>query len=144
MLVLFETSAGYAIFKISDENKLSSVEDISSMFTTTQISQKLYLLYIIYSVKLHAFKKFKDTAEAVKSLGEFMEGNMPKDLKTFLKKNIISKEISEKLLCIIKFVILGYDKKVAKTIKSALEIETTHGEGTIASSTSQAVFKPRR
>jgi nucleolar protein 58 len=50
-------------------------------------------------VKLHAFKKFKDTQEAVKSLGEFLEGNMPKDLKSFLKKNIISKEISEKLLC---------------------------------------------
>jgi nucleolar protein 58 len=41
MLVLFETSAGYAIFKITDEKKLSSVEDIASMFTTTQSSQKL-------------------------------------------------------------------------------------------------------
>jgi hypothetical protein len=28
-----------------------------------------------------------------------MEGNMPKDLKSFLKKNIISKEIQENLLC---------------------------------------------
>lgn len=45
---------------------------------------------------------------------------MPKDLKSFLKKNIISKEITESLLC--------YDKKVAKAIKTALNIETTHGE----------------
>ena len=45
---------------------------------------------------------------------------MPKDLKSFLKKNIISKEITDKLLC--------YDKKVAKAIKTSLNIETTHGE----------------
>jgi hypothetical protein len=28
-----------------------------------------------------------------------MEGKMPKDLKVFLKKNIISKEITDNLLC---------------------------------------------
>ena len=57
------------------------------------------ILLILSSVKLHAFKKFKDTSDAVKSLSEFIEGNMPKDLKTFLKKNIISKDIQENLLC---------------------------------------------
>lgn len=97
MLVLFETSAGYAIFRISDEKKLGSVEDIASVFATPEKSQKF--------VKLHAFKKFKDTAEAVKSLSEYLEGNMPKDLKSFLKKNIISKEISEKLLCKLKLTL---------------------------------------
>jgi nucleolar protein 58 len=78
-------------------------------------------------VKLHAFKKFKDTSEAVKSLADFLEGNLPKDLKSFLKKNIISKEIQESLLCKIISNFLGYDKKVAKAIKTALDIETSHG-----------------
>jgi nucleolar protein 58 len=41
MLVLFETSAGYAIFKISDEKKLKSVEDIATMFQTPEKAQKL-------------------------------------------------------------------------------------------------------
>jgi hypothetical protein len=36
MLVLFETSAGYAIFRISDQSKLKSVEDISSMFQSDE------------------------------------------------------------------------------------------------------------
>jgi nucleolar protein 58 len=41
MLVLFETSAGYAIFRITDENKLNSVEDIATIFESPQKSQKL-------------------------------------------------------------------------------------------------------
>ena len=41
MLVLFETSSGYAIFRITDENKLKSVEDIASIFQTPEKSQKL-------------------------------------------------------------------------------------------------------
>ncbi len=40
MLVLFETSAGYAIFKIKKENKLESVEDIASIFESPEIAQK--------------------------------------------------------------------------------------------------------
>jgi len=40
MLVLFETPAGYAIFRISDEKKLSEPADIASLFTTPESSQK--------------------------------------------------------------------------------------------------------
>jgi nucleolar protein 58 len=82
---------------------------------------------LISSVKLHAFKKFKDNSEAVSSLEKLLEGDMPKDLKTFLKKNIISKEIQDHLLCKMA-LILGYDKKVALAIKGALDIDTKHGE----------------
>ena len=32
MLVLFETAAGYAIFRVADENKLESVENIAKEF----------------------------------------------------------------------------------------------------------------
>jgi hypothetical protein len=71
-------------------------------------------------VKLVAFKKFKDIDESVKSLRQFLEGEMPKDLKKFLKKNIISEEIEDKLLC--------FDKKTAKLIKSTMEIDCIYGE----------------
>ncbi len=40
MLVLFETPAGYAIFRISDEKKLTEPENIASLFATTELSQK--------------------------------------------------------------------------------------------------------
>jgi nucleolar protein 58 len=41
MLVLFETSAGYALFRISDENKLTSAEDIAKIFQSPEKAQKL-------------------------------------------------------------------------------------------------------
>lgn len=99
-------------------------------------------MFILFkSAKLHAFKKFKDTAEAVKSLTKLSNGEVPKDLKKFLKKNIISKEISDKLLCKSNFILffiiiplfelfftkLGYEKEIAEAITEALDIKTTHG-----------------
>jgi hypothetical protein len=42
MLVLFETSAGYAIFNITNEKKLDNVENIASMFETPEHAKKLY------------------------------------------------------------------------------------------------------
>jgi nucleolar protein 58 len=41
MLVLFETSAGYAIFRISDEKKLQNAEDVAAIFQNQEKSQKL-------------------------------------------------------------------------------------------------------
>jgi nucleolar protein 58 len=41
MLVLFETSAGYALFKITDENKLANVQDIAAIFQSPEKAQKL-------------------------------------------------------------------------------------------------------
>jgi len=40
MLVLFETSAGYAIFNIQNEKKLESVSDIASIFETPEHAKK--------------------------------------------------------------------------------------------------------
>jgi hypothetical protein len=36
MLILFETSTGYAIFRIADKNKLKSAEDISTIFKSEE------------------------------------------------------------------------------------------------------------
>jgi nucleolar protein 58 len=97
MLVLLETPAGYGIFRISDKKKLESVEDIYSMFQGENL---------LDNVNLECFKKFKDTENAVNSLNELQSGELPEDLRKFLKKNIIKKEIKEHLLCNNKYIYL--------------------------------------
>jgi nucleolar protein 58 len=105
--LLFETPAGYGIFRISDKKKLESVEDIASMFKEETLSD---------NISLQCFKKFKDTENAVNSLNSIQSGELPDDLRKFLKKNIVSKGIKEHLLC--------YDSNIANLIKNRLEIET--------------------
>lgn len=41
MLVLFETPAGYALFKILDDAKVQSVADIESYFSTEKKAKKM-------------------------------------------------------------------------------------------------------
>jgi len=90
MLLLFETPAGYGIFKISNKKKLDSVENIASMFQEDSL---------LDNISLQCFKKFKDTEKAVNSLNSIQSGELPDDLRKFLKKNIVSKGIKEHLLC---------------------------------------------
>lgn len=40
MFVLFETAAGYALFKVSDEGKLNTPENIWSEFSTPEKAKK--------------------------------------------------------------------------------------------------------
>ena len=56
--------------------------------------------------------------QAVKSLSDYFENNMPKDLNKFLKKNIVSKQIQETLAC--------YSKETAKLIKKTFDINAVH------------------
>uniref|UniRef100_A0A453ARU7 Nucleolar protein 58/56 N-terminal domain-containing protein n=1 Tax=Aegilops tauschii subsp. strangulata TaxID=200361 RepID=A0A453ARU7_AEGTS len=41
MLVLFETPAGFALFKVLDEGKLSSVEDLWKDFASSDKARKV-------------------------------------------------------------------------------------------------------
>ena len=41
MLVLFESSAGYALFKVKDESKLSKVDNVFAEFETPEKAGKL-------------------------------------------------------------------------------------------------------
>ena len=41
MLVLFETPGGYALFKVLDEGKVESVENISEQFSTPEKASSL-------------------------------------------------------------------------------------------------------
>jgi len=49
------------------------------------------------SVKLKAFYKFEDTVEALAATSALVESKMGKTLKSFLKSNIVKKELTDEL-----------------------------------------------
>lgn len=71
-------------------------------------------------VKLKAFKKFKDTKDALKSVEKLVKGKLSSGLQKFLEKNIVEKEIEDELAVA--------DKKLAKTIQEKLSINCKSGE----------------
>lgn len=113
MYVLFETPAGFALFKVlKDEKKLKDVDSLIDDFQTPEKAAKV--------VKLKAFKKFKDTKDAMKSVEKLLKGDLSKSLKKFLEKNIVQKGIEEALML--------SDKKLGKAITEKLNIECKTGE----------------
>ncbi|KAA0713410.1 Nucleolar protein 58 [Triplophysa tibetana] len=88
MLVLFETAAGYAIFKVLDEQKLQQVDSLWKEFETPEKANKI--------VKLKHFEKFQDTTEALAAITAMVEGKLGKSLKKILKK-VVAKEAHEQL-----------------------------------------------
>ena len=57
MLVLFETPAGFAIFKLKDEKKLQQSDNLYKDFADVESAKKV--------VKLKMFEKFEDTTDAL-------------------------------------------------------------------------------
>jgi len=88
MLVLFETPAGYAIFKLLDEKKLEKSDNLYLDFDSPESASKV--------VKLKHFQKFEDTTEALAAATAAVEGKMSKSLKKILKK-VVAAEAHEKL-----------------------------------------------
>ncbi|VDO10963.1 unnamed protein product [Haemonchus placei] len=84
MLVLFETAAGYAMFKLLSDKKLKNVDNIYEEFSTAEKAQE--------SLQLVAFKKFKSTTEAVESACALHEGKINKTLKKLLKGKVNENE----------------------------------------------------
>ena len=111
MYVLFETPAGFALFKVLKEGKLKDTDNLHKEFATGEKANKV--------VKLKAFKKFKDTKEAMKSVEKLLQGQMSKTLKKFLEKNIVQKGVEEALMIA--------DKKLGKAINEKLGIECKVG-----------------
>lgn len=91
MLVLYETPAGYALFSVRDESKLENLDDLSRDLEDPKSAKKI--------LKLKAFSKFENTAEALEAATSIIEGDLGKDLKKFLKKNV-GKEGSEEVLAV--------------------------------------------
>ena len=73
MLVLFETAAGYAIFKLLDDKILKNPDDIFKNFQTVEDANKM--------VKLQHFCKFEDTTQALAAATAVIEGKLSSDLK---------------------------------------------------------------
>ena len=112
MYVLFETPAGFALFKVLKEGKLKDVSNLYKEFENPKKAAEM--------VKLKAFKKFKDTKDAMKSVEKLLKGEISKGLKKFLDKNIVQKGIEEELMI--------SDKKLGKSITEKLGIECKAGE----------------
>eukprot|EP00842_Homolaphlyctis_polyrhiza_P002611 jgi/Hompol1/3350/HPOL_006484-RA len=89
MLVLFETPAGYALFKLLDDAKLADPENIFQEFETPKLANK--------AVKLKAFSKFENTTDALSAVTALVEGKISKNLKSFLSAEITGKELSDTL-----------------------------------------------
>eukprot|EP00062_Callorhinchus_milii_P024140 gi/632983731/ref/XP_007908792.1/ PREDICTED: nucleolar protein 58 [Callorhinchus milii] len=109
MLVLFETAAGYAIFKVLDESKLQEVDNLWREFETAEKAHKI--------VKLKQFEKFQDTTEALAAATALVEGKLSKSLKKILKK-IVAKEAHEQLAIA--------DAKLGGVIKDKLNLSCVH------------------
>ncbi|KAI3366023.1 hypothetical protein L3Q82_009854, partial [Scortum barcoo] len=109
MLVLFETAAGYAIFKVLDESKLQQVDSLYKEFETPEKANKV--------VKLKHFEKFQDTTEALAAATALVEGKIGKSLKKVLKK-VVAKEAHEQLAI--------SDVKLGGVIKEKLDVSCVH------------------
>ena len=105
MLVLFETPAGYAIFKLMDEGKLAKSDNLYEDFETLDKAKNV--------VKLKKFQKFEDTTEALASATALVEGKMSKSLKKLLKK-VVAEDAHEKLAVA--------DAKLGNVIKEKMEL----------------------
>lgn len=105
MLVLFETPAGYAVFKLLDEGKLAKSDSLYEDFESLDKANKI--------VKLKKFQKFEDTTEALAAATALVEGKMSKSLKKLLKK-VVAEDAHEKLAVA--------DAKLGNVIKEKLEM----------------------
>ncbi|KAJ3196039.1 Nucleolar protein 58 [Irineochytrium annulatum] len=106
VLVLFETPAGYALFKMADSKKLDDPDNIFKYFDNPDVANK--------TVKLKAFSKFENTTDALSAVTALVEGKLSKSLKSFLTKELDGLEANDKLL-------VG-DSKLATSIAKKMNI----------------------
>eukprot|EP00593_Proboscia_inermis_P000548 CAMPEP_0171299552 /NCGR_PEP_ID=MMETSP0816-20121228/8365_1 /TAXON_ID=420281 /ORGANISM="Proboscia inermis, Strain CCAP1064/1" /LENGTH=528 /DNA_ID=CAMNT_0011775425 /DNA_START=102 /DNA_END=1688 /DNA_ORIENTATION=+ len=124
MLVLFETSAGYSLFKMSDKKKLEKTkpEDMYDTFFSTQENAKKCL-------NLVSFQPFADTADAVSAASACIEGKMSKSLKGFLKKQLKgSKSDSESLAVADKALGLNIKEDLSSKMSCTIKCDDQTNE----------------
>ncbi|EDX04028.1 nucleolar protein 58 [Drosophila simulans] len=112
MFVLYETPAGYAIFKLLDEKKLEQVDNLYQEFETPEKANKL--------LKLKHFEKFNDTTEALAAATAAVEGKVAKPLKKTLKKLLVDDVQSSLLVA---------DAKLGTAIKDKLSVQCVCNTG---------------
>ncbi|KAL1211681.1 putative nucleolar protein 5-2 [Cardamine amara subsp. amara] len=106
MILLFETPAGFALFKVLDEGKLANVEDLGKEFSSPDSARKM--------VKLKAFDRFDNTSEALEAVAKLLEGTPSKGLRKFLKANCEGEALAVA------------DSKLGNVIKEKLKIDCIH------------------
>ncbi|GBM94074.1 Nucleolar protein 58 [Araneus ventricosus] len=105
MLVLFETSGGFAIFKLLKEKKLKKPDNLYEEFESPEKAAKL--------LKLIHFEKFIDMEDALATASAVIKNKMSKKVKNCLK-SLISEEAQEELAVA--------DKALGKCISKKLNI----------------------
>ncbi|KMZ75363.1 Nucleolar protein 5 [Zostera marina] len=106
MFLLFETPAGFALFKVLDEGKLSKVEDMWQHFASPESAREM--------VKLKAFNKFDNTADALAAATLLIDSKPTKDLRKFLRTHCDGD------------VLAVADSKLGNVIKEKLKIDCLH------------------
>ncbi|KAJ3291868.1 Nucleolar protein 58 [Rhizoclosmatium sp. JEL0117] len=115
MLVLFETPAGYALFKMKDESKLEDPDSIFKYFESPDAAAK--------TLKLKAFSKFENTTDAMSAVTALVEGKLSKSLKKFLEGELSELDLKDKLA-------VG-DSKLAASIAKKFEINVVSDSTTL-------------
>jgi len=106
MFVLYETPAGFAIFKLLDEKKITEVDNLYLDFQTPEKASKV--------IKLKSFEKFNDTTEALAAATAAVEGKISKPLKKTLKK-LVNDDVQQQLLVA--------DAKLGNAIKEKFDLK---------------------
>jgi len=105
MLVLFESAAGYALFKLLDEAKLKNSENLYEDFTTPERAAKV--------LKLKHFEKFENINEAVAGNLTVENDKIGKNLKKLVKKHILKDAEAELAVA---------DAKLGKLLKKEFDL----------------------
>ncbi|KAK3761736.1 hypothetical protein RRG08_010353 [Elysia crispata] len=105
MLVLFESAAGYALFKVLNEAKLKDVDNLFKDFETPEKASKV--------LKLKHFEKFEDINEAVAGNLAVEKGKVSKNLKRIIKKHILKDAEAELAVA---------DAKLGKLLKKDFDL----------------------
>lgn len=103
MYLLFETAVGYALFKV-DDGKFAKVDSWKDLPNTSSGAAKLF--------QLVAFKQFEDAKDVLQASVKMINGKLSKTLAKFLRKNLPSAGLQQKLL-------VG-DKKIAGELSKEL------------------------
>ncbi|KAM7472717.1 hypothetical protein LguiA_010900 [Lonicera macranthoides] len=129
MLVLFETPAGFALFKVLNEGKLSKVEDLWKEFSTADTARQPATGKIdvglttntspwnVMVVKLKAFSKFENTSEALSAATLLIDSKPSKGLRKFLRAHCDGETLAVA------------DSKLGNAIKEKLQIDCVHNNG---------------
>jgi len=62
-----------------------------------ELIRLIFIIIILYSLKLKAFSKFENTTDALSAATAIVEGKVSKNLKKFLQNELSEKDIKEKL-----------------------------------------------